>query len=196
MAGLKKTGIYGEVVWLGHVSADQGGLRAEPRLSLELTFAGVAGERHEGAQRPSCSRVTDLYPVGTQIANARQLSILSTEELDAIATEMGLPELDPAWIGASMVLRGIPDFTHVPPSSRLQAPSGAVVTVDLENGPCVIAGREVDAAEPGHGKLFKPAARGRRGITAWVECPGSVKIGDHMRLFVPDQRAWKTTVET
>ncbi len=88
-----------------------------------------------------------------------------------------------------MVLRGITDFSHIPPSSRLQAPSGAVLTVDLENGPCVFPGREIEAEAPGFGNRFKPAARNRREITAWVEFPGALAIGDRLRLFVPDQPA-------
>ncbi|SFT97362.1 hypothetical protein SAMN05216236_1162 [Sedimentitalea nanhaiensis] len=190
MAELRKTGFVGEIVWLGHIPVDGGSLRSSSRDRLDLQFGGVEGERHHGLQRPSCARVTNLYPRGTQIVNSRQLSILSAEELAAIATAMGLSDLDPGLLGASMVLRGIGDFSHVPPASRLQAPSGAVVTVDLENGPCVFPGREIEAEFPGHGKLFKPAARNRRGVTAWVECPGVLALGDRLCLFVPDQAAW------
>jgi hypothetical protein len=89
-----------------------------------------------------------------------------------------------------MVLSGIPDFTHVPPSSRLQGPSGLTLTIDMENRPCVLPGREIEADAPGHGKAFKAAAAGRRGVTAWVERPGAVALGEELRLFIPDQRAW------
>ncbi|MFD3191705.1 MOSC domain-containing protein [Sedimentitalea sp. HM32M-2] len=190
MAGLKKTELFAEITWLGLVPADSGNLRAEPRQSLDLQFEGLAGERHEGLTRPSCARVTDLYTKGTTIRNTRQLSLLSAEELDMIAADMELATLDPALIGATMVVRGIADFSHIPPATRLQAPSGAVLTVDLENGPCVFPGREIEAEAPGHGKLFKPAAADRRGVTAWVERPGTIKLGDRLRLFLPDQRPW------
>lgn len=190
MAGLKDSGFTGEVVWLGRVPQGSGSIRSRERTTFDLTFNGVEGEQHEGAQRLSCSRVKELYPVGTEITNTRQLSILSEAELDDIATEMGLAKLDPQLVGASMILRGIPDFSHVPPSSRLLSESGASLTIDLENGPCVFPGREIEADAPGFGKLFKPAARGRRGVTAWVERPGRVATGDSLRLFVPDQRAW------
>ncbi|MDK3073256.1 sulfurase [Sedimentitalea sp. JM2-8] len=190
MAGLKETEYEGEVVWLGYVPANSGSLRSQAKDSLDLQFGGVAGEQHEGVRRPSCSRVTNLYLKGTEITNTRQLSILSSEEMDEIARGMGMAELDPALIGASMILRGIPDLTHLPPSSRLQFASGATLTVDLENGPCVFPAREIEAEAPGFGKGFIPAATGRRGLTAWVERPGRVSLGDRLRLFVPDQRSW------
>lgn len=189
MATLEKTEFEGEVVWLGHVPAG-GSLRAHPVDRLDLGFDGVKSGRHQGALRPSCSRVANLYERGTEIRNVRQLTLLAEEELQAIAAEMGMAALDPALLGASAVLRGIPDFTHVPPSSRLQGPSGVTLTVDMENLPCVLPGREIEAEAPGLGAAFKPAAVGRRGVTAWVERPGGLSRGDRLRLFVPAQRQW------
>jgi hypothetical protein len=103
---------------------------------------------------------------------------------------MGLERLDPSLLGATLVIAGLPDFTHLPPSSRLQLPSGATLVVDMENRPCTFPARSVEAEHNGFGKGFKPAAKGRRGITAWVEREGRMAMGDSVRLFVPDQRAW------
>lgn len=189
MPVMKDSGYTGEVMWLGHVAAG-GGIRAAAVDALDLGFAGISGGRHEGVNRPSCSRVRNLYPDGTEIRNVRQLTILSSEEMAAIAAEIGLADLDPCHLGVSIVLRGIPDFTHVPPSSRLQGPDGITLTVDMENRPCTLPAREIEIDEPGHGRRFKPAAEGRRGVTAWVERPGRLALGDEMRLFVPDQRGW------
>ncbi|TDE39707.1 MOSC domain-containing protein [Antarcticimicrobium sediminis] len=189
MAVLQQTEHEGEVVWLGHVPAG-GSLRAQPVERLDLGFSGVAGGRHDGMLRPSCSRVLNLYPRGTEIRNVRQLTILSEKELARIAAAMGEDSLDPALLGVSIVLRGIPDFTHVPPSSRLQSGAGTTLTVDMENLPCVLPGREIEKERPGKGGAFKPAAEGRRGVTAWVERPGPLLLGDRLRLFIPAQRAW------
>ncbi len=104
---------------------------------------------------------------------------------------MGVEALDPAWVGASLVLEGVPDFTHLPPNSRLQGPSGVTIVVDMENLPCTHTGKAVDAHLPGMGKLYKPAAMGLRGVTAWVERPGTLALGDELRLFCPAQRAWR-----
>ena len=40
------------------------------------------------------------------------------------------------------------------------------------------------------GKGFKAAARGKRGVTAWVEREGPLSLGDELRLFVPNQPSW------
>lgn len=189
MPVLRETDFKATVVWLGHVPAGDS-LRTRSVDRLDLDFAGDGGARHEGLSRPSCVRVSNLYPRGTEIRNVRQLTILSAEELADIAAEMGLDSLDPGLLGASLVVQGIPDFTHVPPSSRLQASSGMTLTIDMENRPCVLPGREIEADAPGHGAAFKPAAQGRRGVTAWVERPGAVGVGDTVTLFVPDQRPW------
>ena len=103
---------------------------------------------------------------------------------------MGLAHIDPGWLGASLVLSGIPDFTHVPPSARLQGPSGVTLTVDMENRPCIYPGKEIEKDKPGFGQKFKPAAKDRRGVTAWVEREGPVAVGDAVVLHIPDQAVW------
>ena len=183
-------GYKAEVVWLGVSAATAGTLRSAMFDQVNLGFHGIDGARHAGENRPSCVRVKNLYPEGTEIRNVRQLSVLSEEELNAIGSEIGVDALDPGLLGASIILRGIPDFTHVPPSSRLQGPSGVTLTVDMENRPCQLPAREIEAQQPGHGKGFKAAAQGRRGVTAWIERPGTLAIGDTLQLFIPDQRAW------
>lgn len=190
MPALIPTDHYGVITWLGRVQDRATALASVPVAEVALTFAGMAGEEHGGLTRPACSRVAVLYPQGRMIRNTRQLSILSREDLDAIARHMGIADLDPALVGASMVIEGIPDFTHVPPSSRLQADSGATLVVDMENRPCTVPGPGIEAEHPGFGRTFKPAAKGRRGVTAWVEREGFVRVGDKIRLYIPDQRPW------
>ena len=191
MAALERSPLTGRILWLGRVANRDAGLPSAPLDALPLTFAGPDGESHGGLTRPSCSRVLALHPRGTEIANTRQLSILSAEEMAAIATAMGLDSLDPALVGASMVVEGIPDFTHLPPASRLQGPDGATLVVDLENLPCTLPARPIEGVHPGFGARFKQAAKGRRGITAWVERPGILRPGDELRLFLPTQRPWR-----
>lgn len=190
MPALKRTDYAGRITWLGVVRDRDAELGSQPVTELRVSFAGPALESHAGLTRPSCGRVLDLYERGTPIRNTRQLSIVSIEELDAIASDMGIEGLDPALIGATMVMEGIPDLTHVPPGARLQASTGATLTVDMENRPCVLPGPGIEARHPGKGKLFKPAAKDRRGVTAWVEREGVLRVGDKMRLYIPDQRAW------
>ena len=190
MQALKPTHYTARVTWLGRVTDRAARLEAEALAEAELTFAGIAGEAHGGVTRPSCSRVQAQHPKGTEIRNVRQLSVLSAEEIAAIAGAMGVDALDPAWLGASLVIEGIPDFSHVPPSSRLQAPSGATLVIDMENRPCQLPARVIEGHRPGRGKLFKPAAEGRRGVTAWVEREGRIALDDVLRLHIPDQPVW------
>ncbi|MEL6681132.1 MAG: MOSC domain-containing protein [Pseudomonadota bacterium] len=191
MPALAPTETTGEVVWIGSVSDRDALLRSAPMLRAELTFAGIPGEAHGGQTRPSCSRVVSQYPKGTEIRNVRQLSVVSADELAEIAAACGLEELDPALLGASLAIKGIPDFTHLPPSSRLQFPDGSVIVVDMENRPCHLPAKVINAQHPTAGDKFKAAAKGKRGVTAWVEREGQVSVGDAVRLHVPDQRAWR-----
>ncbi len=191
MAGLKKIDATATVTWLGWVESREATLRSEPLDMVDATLEGFPGEDHGGATRPSCSRVLALYPErGTPIRNTRQLSILSTEELAEIAQTLGLEELSPDLLGASLILSGLPDFSHIPPGTRLQAPSGATITIDLENGPCNFPAKEIEETHPGHGKGFKAAAMGKRGVTAWIEREGRIAVGDTLTVFLPDQPAW------
>ncbi|MFP4405283.1 MOSC domain-containing protein [Rhodosalinus sp.] len=190
MPALKPTGFHATIRWIGRVTDRDASLRAETLTEARLTFAGIAGEAHGGVTRPSCSRVTAQHPRGTEIRNVRQLSILSAEELNRIAAKMGVPRLDPAWLGASLLIEGIPDFSRVPPSSRLQAPEGATLVVDMENRPCHLPAEVIEAEAPGHGRAFRTAAAGRRGVTAWVEREGTIRVGETLRLHVPDQPVW------
>jgi hypothetical protein len=188
---LSPTAIAGRVVFLGLVRDRAGSLRSEAVAEVRAEWEGLAGESHSGLTRPSCSRVTAQYPKGTEIRNTRQVSILSAEELAAISAAMGLPALRPEWLGANLVLAGIPDLTGVPPASRLVFEGGAALAIDMENGPCQFPAREIEAEHPGFGALFRPAAQGRRGVTGWVERPGTVRIGEAVRLHVPPLRRYR-----
>jgi hypothetical protein len=192
MPALIPTTYTGTITWLGHqpdpVQAQI--IVARPLTEMDLGFGGYAGETHAGLTRPSCGRVLAQYPRGTEIRNVRQLCVVSAEEMAAVAAELGLDAWDNAWVGASVVISGIPDFTHIPPSSRLQFASGTTLTVDMENHPCIEPAKTIELVRPGHGKAFKDAARGRRGITAWVEREGVLRLGDVVTLHVPAQRPW------
>lgn len=190
MAALKPTQFIGTITWLGTVADRDARLESVAQNQLQASFAGPEAEAHGGLTRPSCSRVLGLYPRSTEIRNTRQFAILSQEELDLIAADMGLDRLDPALLGTTMVIAGIPDFSHLPPSSRLQGEGGATLVVDMNNRPCTLPARPIENRHTGFGARFKPAAKHRRGVTAWVEREGIFLLGEKIRLHVPDQRAW------
>lgn len=191
MAEHRKADFTATITWLGRVPQNRSSIRAERVTHIRATYAGFDGDYHAGLTRAACVRVSNRHPKGTELANTRQLSILSQEELAEIAVSLGLDQMDPVHLGASMVIEGIPDFTHIPPGSRLQAENGTSIVIDVENGPCNFPAREIEKNAEGHGAGFKAAARGKRGVTAWVEREGDLQIGDTLTLFVPDQRAWR-----
>lgn len=191
MPALAPTEYYGRITWLGMTPDRAVAMVSQPVTSVDVDYAGFAGEGRAGLTRLSCPRVTSQHPKGTEIRNARQISAVSAEELALIARDLELDALDPTWLGASMVIEGLPDFTFLPPSSRLQAENGTCLVVDMENRPCHIVSREVEKNRPGHGAGFKTAAKDRRGVTMWVERPGQLKVGDMLRLHSPAQRLWQ-----
>lgn len=193
MPALIPTEFAARVVWLGCQPKPVENLviSSEPLTEMPLGFAGYAGESHAGLTRPSCSRVLKQHPRGTEIRNVRQLCVVSAEEMAEVAATLGLERMDYAWVGASLVLEGLPDLTHLPPSSRLQGPDGVTLVVDMENLPCQEPAVTIGKALPGQGKGFKAAAAGKRGVTAWVEREGTLRLGDVLTLHVPAQRAWQ-----
>jgi MOSC domain len=192
MVVLVPTNFSARVVWLGAqmVPVKDLVITASPVAEMPLTFAGFAAETHAGLTRPSCSRVLRQHPRGTTIRNTRQLCLVSAEEMAEVAASLKMAHFDYAWVGASVVLEGIPDFTHLPPSSRLQGPDGVTLVVDMLNEPCQEPAVTMAQATGGLGKAFKTAAVGKRGVTAWVEREGTLRIGDELRLHTPVQRAW------
>ncbi|MEM7060598.1 MAG: MOSC domain-containing protein [Pseudomonadota bacterium] len=190
MAILKPTKIYGEVTWLGATADSEMDIASEPLTEVNLGWDGAGGDCHSGRTRPACVRVRVQHPKNTEIANVRQLSIVSEEELAEVAERLDIPNVQPEWLGANIVVAGIPDFTLVPPSARLIFENGAALVIDMENAPCEFPAAKIEAAHPGHGKAFPAKAINKRGVTAWVERPGPVAIGAKCRLHVPPQRLY------
>lgn len=190
MATLTPTDISGRVVFLGLVHDRAVTLESAPVETMTLDWAGPVGECHAGLTRRSCSRVMLQHPKGTEIRNTRQLSMVSVEDLAAVAQAMDAPRIAPEWTGANIMFEGIPDFTLLPPSSRLIFANGAALVVDVENGPCRFVGEVIERHYPGKGGAFPRLAAGLRGVLGWVERPGVVALGDVARLHIPPQRLY------
>lgn len=173
------------------VNPDRGeSLESQRVAGARVSFAGLEGDTHAGLTRESCVRVRSQYPRGTEIRNTRQLSIVSVEDLATIARKLDIESVEPEWVGANLVVSGIPRFTLVPPSSRLIASTGTSLVVDMENAPCVYPGEVIEKHHAGRGKAFAKAARQLRGVTAWVEREGELQVGDELTLHVPPQRIY------
>ncbi len=174
---------------LSRASRDAGFEKAETQ-TLHLTFAGPVGDCHTGLTRKSDSRTLPLYKRDIEIRNVRQVTILAEEELADIAARLSIPKIDPSWFGANLVVKNIPDLTLLPPSTRLQFPSGATLVVDMENYPCSQIAKVVERHHPGTQFNVVKAAMHKRGVTAWVEREGEVKTGDAIKIVIPPNRLY------
>ncbi|MBL4891740.1 MAG: molybdenum cofactor sulfurase [Rhizobiaceae bacterium] len=164
---------------------------------LVLNYQGVEGDFHAGLTRASGGR-EPWYTRGTEMRNERQISILSVEELTETAPAMGLDELKPEWIGANLVLEGIPNMSYLPPRSLLFFDGGVTLRVDGYNAPCRLAGGSIathvgavgdgeDATRTDMALSFKDAAHMKRGLVAWVEREGVIKPGEGFTVRVWEQ---------
>lgn len=187
---LKKCAVTGKVAAVLANTDNPGTLEKNRAGEVQVTYEGFAGDAHAGLTRKSCVRVKQQYGVGAEIRNVRQISILSAEELAQVAATMEIPEVKPEWVGANLLLEGIPEFTQIPPSTRLIFESGASLVIDMENGPCKFPGDVIEKHHPGRGGLFARSAIDRRGVTAWVEREGAIREGDAIEVHLPPQRIW------
>jgi hypothetical protein len=160
---------------------------------LRLDLGGAPGDRHFGFTRKSGSR-EPWYPRGTEIRSGRQVSIVSVEALAEVALRIELLGLPPAWIGANLVVSGIPRLSLLPPGTRMFLVGDAAVVVEAINGPCRDAGRSIARHLGGRDDLellFPKVALGLRGVVASVERAGTVTAGTDVSVRIPEQRLYR-----
>lgn len=166
------------------------GLEKAKADELVMTFDGIVGDCHSGRSRDSDSRTLKQYPRGTEILNSRQVSIVSVEEMAEVAARLDIPDVKPEWVGANLLVSGIPDFTLLPPSTRMMFSSGATLIIDIENAPCRFPADIIERHHPGHGLAFPKKAVHKRGVVARVEKEGTIRKGDTIGLYLPPQRLY------
>ena len=115
MPALKPTDFTCTVTWLGRVADRDAALASDPLDQLAARFDGPEGEAHGGINRLSDSRVIDLHPRGTTIRNVRQFSIVSEEDLAAIAARMEIDHPRPALVPSAGARRGHAGRRHGEP---------------------------------------------------------------------------------
>jgi hypothetical protein len=165
-----------------------GSILSSHKGSIQAELAGLKGDRHFGHTFASNARYP--YPRGTEIRNSRQVSIISVEEMKAVSAELGIPQIFPEWLGANLLVAGIPALTQVPPSSRLHFKNGAVLVVHGENDPCSHPGKVLQQEYPHIPRLspaFIKAANHKRGLVAWVEKAGIIASDEPFEVEVAEQ---------
>ncbi|PZD97483.1 MOSC domain-containing protein [Paenibacillus sambharensis] len=155
--------------------------------TIHVELGGIPGDRHFGIMVPADVR-QNWYPRGTMIANRRQISIVSAEECEEIASKMGLPEVRAEWLGANILVSGFEGLTGLPRGSRLLFPDGTGLICEGENEPCtgpgLIIGEQYGRQELS--RNFVKAAYKRRGIVCSVEREGTINRGDLFRILIPE----------
>ena len=187
---LAKLSFSGRVETLLSNSNRASGLETHGIPELKLLFPGVENDCHGGLTRKSDSRMLKQFRRGTPVKNARQVSILSIEELVDIAGRMHIPKVKSEWVGANLVTSGIPDLTLLPPSTRLQFPSGATIAIDIENLPCRYPAAVIEKHHPEPTMGFVKAAKHKRGVVGWIEAEGVIRKGDPITIWIPPQRIY------
>lgn len=180
-------------------AAPGGGSRAfvtRAAASVTLDLAGIVGDRHSGTSRKAGPREPWL-PRGTVMRNDRQLSAVCPAELGVVARRLSADRIEPEWLGANLLVSGLPEFSRLAPGSRLafggqwggkgRFDGGAVLRVEGYNFPCRKAGRALADAlgRPELEFAFVREAAELRGLVLSVEVAGVIVPGDAVVLLPP-----------
>ena len=187
---LSKAPFTGAVAMLLANPDRESGLEKQEVEEVRLLFSGIEGDCHGGLTRKSDSRMIEQFKRGTEVRNSRQVSILAVDELADIAKIMNISAVKPEWVGANLVTSGIPGLSMLPPSSRLQFPSGATIVIDMENFPCRYPAEVIEKHHPEPAMGFVKAGMHKRGLVGWVEREGVVATGDAITVWLPQQRIY------
>lgn len=150
-------------------------------------FEGLVGDRHYGITSLPHGSHTG-YPKGTVICNRRQVSILSQEDLREVAADLKIEKIDIRWLAGNLLVKGLQNLSLLPLGSRLFFANGVVLVCNGENDPCSLPARitqENNPQQPEVKTQFIKAAMHKRGITAWVEHPGQMLIGESFQVELP-----------
>lgn len=185
------------------VASDFKSIESTPVRKIQCVEGhGIKGDKHAGARladvREKSFLSSGLFS-GTQIANMRQFSAISCEELAQIARSMELPDIiRHGSLGENLVLSGVPKLTELPTGTLLffkkgETPRSATLFVWGENTPCAAPGEAIQKQFPGLpdvGKKFAKSAMGKRGIVGGVYSSGFIQAGDSVIAQIPAQRIY------
>lgn len=164
---------------------------------------GIRGDRHAGTRLADVREKELLsfgFSKGIEVANYREFSAVSSEELTEIALLMNLPQAIPhGCLGENLVLSGIPKLTELPTGTMLffrkdeTQTRTAVLVVWSENKPCQGPGEAIQEKFPEIlrlARLFQKSAIGKRGVVGSVYVSGNIHTGDTIIAKVPRQRIY------
>jgi len=165
---------------------------------------GIANDAHAGTRLLDVrERVLLRHGLlkGMEIANHREFSAVSAEDLIEIGASLGLGMSVPfGHLGENLVLSGIPNLSTLPSGTLLcfrknaYTPRTAVLAVWGENHPCILPGEALQSFfpdKPDIAKQFVKHALGKRGVVGNVYCSGDIHAGDQVVAYIPEQRVYE-----
>lgn len=164
--------------------------------AIEFGFEGPVGDIHSGFTRKLSGHDggyfrTSALAKGDIAFNWRSWTGLSQEELMEVEQALGC-SIPQGCLLENIVVSGIPNFSKLPPTSRLVFPkrgTQAVLAVWEENGPCHVVGKRLadHYGEPELQKRLIAGAQNRRGVMGLVLTVGRVEVGDTILVYPPMQ---------
>ena len=173
----------------------EGASFSSPLEKATFTLEGMIGDKHSGLTMMSRTHHPE-FSEKIEMANTRQLSIMSVEELFSISKELGIKEIKPEWMSANLLLSGIPNLSKLPTGTRLHFSGGLIIYNEGQNFPCKTTARIVQEQYPeveGIQKIFIKTAMQKRGLIAWVEHPSELLNGADCFVELPP--AWENLWE-
>ena len=179
-------------------------LNGKPVNDIVFGLFGPYGDKHNGFERKANNHDKDYLRTsallkGDRIFNWRTWTGLSVEEIKEVeqTIDANIPQ---GILRENITFRGIPNFSKLPPASRIVFPprplnyrrkghTQAILAVWGENGPCRGVGEPLEKyhERPGLMTAFVNAAQGKRGVMGFVLSPGFVKVGDTVAVYSPVQ---------
>ena len=179
-------------------------LNGESVSRINFGLMGPTGDDHAGLSRhlsghDGAYMETSSLMRGARVFNWRSWTALSDQEISIIEEKLGV-SIPQGCLLENLVISGIPNFSQLPPTSRLVFPmrkdrSQAILAVWEENGPCRGVGNRLEKYHadqkyiqaPGLSTRFITAARSKRGVMGLLLSEGLVEVGDWVNVFPPVQ---------
>jgi hypothetical protein len=174
--------VLGVFVWAKHSAA------SNEVSKLHCFLDGVRDDRHRGFSRFSMAREIDFIQKDQEVLNLRQVTIVSQEENNRIAQELGVWSVSASDLWANVLISGWEDFSKLPVWAIVRFSRGAFLMLTWDNFPCIVAGTQVQTATPEIAwidKGFVKASIHRRGQTAIVYKTWVIKAWDTYEIIIP-----------
>jgi MOSC domain-containing protein YiiM len=139
-----------------------GGVPKYSQESIAIGIQGIEGDYHSGP-------INRHKKTGPAEPNSRQVTLVAQEVLEEMNARLGTG-LKSGDLGENILISGLGDLSLLLRGDRLQLGTDVVLEIKAQNNPCNVI------------RVYHPTLveeiNGKRGVSAIVLNPGSVKPGD------------------